>query len=61
MSKEYKQATMQQMIDAGLNGFAVKLLGESIRENNVTEEIKFRYGDVGITITPLTDMEGDTK
>ena len=57
MSEEikYPQVTMQQMIDAGINGFAVKLLGESIKENNITETISFRFGNIGITIKPLTD------
>ena len=49
----YLPLTMQQMIDAGLNAFAVQLLSESVEAQNMTKEVKFRYGSVGITITPL--------
>ena len=54
---EYPRVTMQQMIDVGINAFAVKLLSESIKENNVTDTISFRYGNVGITIKPLIETE----
>ena len=52
---EYPRVTMQQIIDAGLNAFAVKLLVESIVANNVTETVKFKFKNVGITIEPLPE------
>ena len=50
---EYAEVTMQQLSDAGLNSFAVKLLSESVVSNEVTETVKFKYKNVGITIEPL--------
>lgn len=50
---EFPQVTMQQLSDAGLNSFAVKLLSESIMSNEVTESISFKYKNVGITIQPV--------
>ena len=50
---EYPQVTMQQLSDVGLNSFAVKLLSESVVSNEVTETVKFKFRNVGITIEPL--------
>jgi len=51
---EFPQVTMQQLIDHGLNAFAVQLLSESIVNKKVTEQIKFRFKNVAITIDPIT-------
>lgn len=50
---EFPQVTMQQLIDHGLNAFAVQLLSESIAEKTVTKQIKFRFKNVAITIDPI--------
>lgn len=50
----YARVTQQQLADAGLNPFAAQLLSESIAKNEVTETIKFRYENLGITIEPLS-------
>ena len=50
---EYPEVTMQDLSDAGLNSFAVKLLSESVVANEVSETVKFKFRNVGITIEPL--------
>lgn len=58
-SDEYPRVTMQTLIDCGLNAFAVQMLSESIADSVnkhlPVKSIKFRFDNVGITITPLND------
>lgn len=54
----FPRATLQQILDAGWNGFAVQLLAESTAMDPLpTKKIRFSYesklGRVGITIEPL--------
>lgn len=53
----YPSVTMQQLIDVGLNAFAVKLLSESVIQNKVTKAVRFKYESVGITIEPIEQDE----
>ena len=57
--EKYVAVTMQQIIDSGLNAFAVKLISESISKNQVIEPIRFRYRNVGITIDPINNQQGE--
>ncbi|MDX2350634.1 MAG: hypothetical protein QNK32_09615 [Porticoccus sp.] len=51
----YMPITGQQLIDVGLNAFAVKLLSESIADNHIEEIVSFKYKQVGITIEHLPE------
>ena len=49
---EYPRLTGQQLADCGLNPFAIKLLGESIVDANVSSSVRFKFNNVGLTIEP---------
>ena len=52
-SKTYKRITVQQLMDSGLNPFAVKLLAEPFEKIELKKSIRFRFKGIGITIEPL--------
>lgn len=53
--------TMQELIDSGLNGFAVELLAESINGHRGKEKLyrpfSFAFDDVAFTFSLLPDRE----
>jgi hypothetical protein len=63
MSEKVPEPTMQMLIDAGINGFALELLSESLagkKDIRTFKPLRFQFRGVIYTFEPAISPEGET-